>query len=482
MGNIASGEGGGTRQRLPLSQFGLGFWQAWWTLAFCTGTLVGPESASILDVDVQTLLLAITTLGYFVPMLTCGRRRGESFGRATRPCAAGLCCAGSLGMASATYLLPGASATSTAVFLASSLLFSVGNALLISLWGELWGALACGAVGRCLYASYIIAYGAYFILQPLPLPARVIVLAAMPVISCCVLSFSQSEPKRTPRKTAAAQPLTRKATFRALSAAFLLNLVWGAGLPCLSALGTGGAEQTGSAGIMVALALLICMFIYMYARKPEVEAFSLYSPIEVSLAGGMLLAMLLPASSSFLGEGMAVFGGACLDALIMLVATDVAFRTKKPAAFVLSLAMLVARLGSLVGRISYDLLIVPGAMSAEQMLLACAILVLVGASLVFTRSTLEGFYRTAPTTQNSKVFDAGCDVFASTHGLTAREAEVLALLVKGRSAPYIAERLSIALGTAKNHMSSIYRKAGVGDRQSLLNLIEQESAASDHTA
>ena len=43
----------------------------------------------------------------------------------------------------------------------------------------------------------------------------------------------------------------------------------------------------------------------------------------------------------------------------------------------------------------------------------------------------------------------------------------------GRSAPYIAEKLSIAQGTAENYISNIYRKAGVGDRQSLLNLVEQ---------
>lgn len=482
MGNIASGEGGGTRQRLPLSQFGLGFWQAWWTLAFCTGTLVGPESASFLDVDVQTLLFAITTFGYMVPLALSRKPAGKPFGMGARVAAGALCCVGSLGMAASTYLMAVASIPSALAFLTSSLLFFVGNALLISLWGELWGALASGAVGRCLYMSYIIAYAAYFILQPLPTVPRVLALAVMPVISCCILASSQAEPKRSPRKATAPQRLPRRSALCALAAAFLLNLVWGAGLPCLSILDPSGDRQTSPAGIVVALVLLICMFIYMYITKPEVEAFSLYSPIEISLAGGMLLAMLLPASSSFLGEGMAVFGGACLDALIMLVATDVAFRTKKPAAFVLSLAMLVARLGSLVGRIAYDLLIVPGAVSTEQMLLACAILVLVGASLVFTRSTLEGLYRTAPTAQDSKILDVGCDAFASTHSLTVREAEVLALLVKGRSAPYIAERLSIALGTAKNHMSSIYRKAGVGDRQSLLNLIEQEEAASGQSA
>ena len=43
----------------------------------------------------------------------------------------------------------------------------------------------------------------------------------------------------------------------------------------------------------------------------------------------------------------------------------------------------------------------------------------------------------------------------------------------GRSVPYICDELSIAQGTVKHHVSNIYRKLGVYDRQGLLDAIEQ---------
>lgn len=50
------------------------------------------------------------------------------------------------------------------------------------------------------------------------------------------------------------------------------------------------------------------------------------------------------------------------------------------------------------------------------------------------------------------------------HDLTAREREVLALLVKGMTNNEIAERLSVSHATAKAHVSSILSKLGVSSR------------------
>ena len=58
-------------------------------------------------------------------------------------------------------------------------------------------------------------------------------------------------------------------------------------------------------------------------------------------------------------------------------------------------------------------------------------------------------------------------------GLTPRDREILALLAQGRNAPFIVQALSLSTGTVKNHISSIYRKVDVSDRQGLLNLLER---------
>ena len=51
---------------------------------------------------------------------------------------------------------------------------------------------------------------------------------------------------------------------------------------------------------------------------------------------------------------------------------------------------------------------------------------------------------------------------------------MLALLVQGRSLPYIAEQLFVTTGTVKTHALHIYRKAGVGGKQELISLYERE--------
>ena len=65
----------------------------------------------------------------------------------------------------------------------------------------------------------------------------------------------------------------------------------------------------------------------------------------------------------------------------------------------------------------------------------------------------------------------GVNAIASRFFLTRREADILALLVSGRSAPYIAEQLSVSPNTVKTHIRHIYAKLDIHDRQELLDLL-----------
>lgn len=63
-------------------------------------------------------------------------------------------------------------------------------------------------------------------------------------------------------------------------------------------------------------------------------------------------------------------------------------------------------------------------------------------------------------------------VFARAVGLTARETEILSLLVRGRTLPYIANELFVTTGTVKTHVHHIYEKSLVNNRQELLDKVE----------
>ncbi|MDR2108969.1 MAG: helix-turn-helix transcriptional regulator [Coriobacteriales bacterium] len=56
--------------------------------------------------------------------------------------------------------------------------------------------------------------------------------------------------------------------------------------------------------------------------------------------------------------------------------------------------------------------------------------------------------------------------------LSPRQTEVLFLLARGRNARYIQEQFYISKATAKAHIYSIYRKAGIHSQQGLIDLIE----------
>lgn len=69
-------------------------------------------------------------------------------------------------------------------------------------------------------------------------------------------------------------------------------------------------------------------------------------------------------------------------------------------------------------------------------------------------------------------FAEQCEYAIKQYGLSDREAEVLSLIVRGRSVPHISERLYISKSTVKTHITHIYQKFGVTERQEMLDLIE----------
>lgn len=64
-----------------------------------------------------------------------------------------------------------------------------------------------------------------------------------------------------------------------------------------------------------------------------------------------------------------------------------------------------------------------------------------------------------------------CGLIASDYGLTAREEEVLVLVMRGVSIQSAAEMLSIAPGTVKTHINHIYKKLGVTTRDEARALV-----------
>ena len=105
-------------------------------------------------------------------------------------------------------------------------------------------------------------------------------------------------------------------------------------------------------------------------------------------------------------------------------------------------------------------------------LVAVLLLAIIG-MLFFTMADVQRLYVTPRAQRTDESLEQKCAAVAAMGHLTNRESEVLVLLARGRTVRYICDELSIAQGTAKHHVSNIYRKVGVFDRQGLLDTIEQ---------
>lgn len=65
-----------------------------------------------------------------------------------------------------------------------------------------------------------------------------------------------------------------------------------------------------------------------------------------------------------------------------------------------------------------------------------------------------------------------CEELSQQYALTKREKEVLIMLARGRSIPFISDALFISKNTTESHAKSIYRKLDIHSRQELLSMFE----------
>ena len=73
--------------------------------------------------------------------------------------------------------------------------------------------------------------------------------------------------------------------------------------------------------------------------------------------------------------------------------------------------------------------------------------------------------------------ERSCGALARKGGLTGRETEILAMLARGRSAPFIAQELVISPNTVKTHVKHIYAKLGAHSQQEIIDLVDGQCAA-----
>lgn len=138
---------------------------------------------------------------------------------------------------------------------------------------------------------------------------------------------------------------------------------------------------------------------------------------------------------------------------------------------------LVARLfleGSVaVGIVVREALAHTGFLVFDLVSLAVVALLLTALTLSFHGGGIGSVWDLMPEPlQYSGKFRNACQSISDRYGLTPREAEVMRLVMRGRSGAYVQENLFISKSTFQTHMRNLYKKLDVHTNQELLDLLE----------
>lgn len=75
----------------------------------------------------------------------------------------------------------------------------------------------------------------------------------------------------------------------------------------------------------------------------------------------------------------------------------------------------------------------------------------------------------------ASIFEKTAEELRSRYGLTERETQIAALLLAGRSRPFIRDELVISLNTVHAHARNIYSKCGVHSQQEFMDFVHLDS-------
>ena len=286
-------------------------------------------------------------------------------------------------------------------------------------------------------------------------------------------------PQQPPADLAVTRPTSFLAPFSALFIClFLFQVAFGFALRFDEVAGAPRLSEASALPVVLVLA-------YVLVKRRPFSPDVLVSLSALAVIGGFLLATrtepsVLWGDVTLLNAGNSLFA---MTAQLALVA--IAARNPLGAATVIAWGNGASSVGSLVGAAAG--MVANGWVVADPqlrfaipaaLLLVFAGYVILGLRKFTFKAVIEGV---APVGEQQaaqapeEVFQHRCEAVASRHGLTPREAEVFAMLARGRDRAYIEEALVVSRNTVKAHVKHIYAKLGIHSHQELIDLIESEA-------
>lgn len=464
---------------------GFGFYWAWLMLVFYTPSLTpGIDAASPLIQNIWTW----SAWAHAVTLLTCaffsstvktllGRRY-------VLPIASIVTTVATLLVAGSQFFPMEPSFLAEVLSISGAILSGAGTALLVLMWAEAYAYRGADFSLYGISVSFILSAAIFLLVMLFPSPIAIATIVVLPLLSGGALFFAArvdvvSKPGTILRKRSQRIPLRLALPLLAM----FLYAFCGEVLRGFATL----AKDSSALSSMGSLYVLGCMFgtlvfvgllILVPAPRKEPGELPGIRPVLIIMAVGFLLTAIF--NTSFF-VAYAVFGGAfqCARVLVWTYGVYVIERTGVPPIRVFGITQGIFALAVVIGTPLVEWLasaITMGLTAWASIALGIVFLIFLSAVFLLNQKDLASVWGLVLLGEKKEnCDDTGDDLsfLVRDYGLSPRELDVATLLSKGRSLPFIQEDLHIASGTAQTHLSHIYKKLGVHDRQAFLDLIEK---------
>ncbi len=340
-------------------------------------------------------------------------------------------------------------------------------------------------VGPCVLAGLVVSYLARFRLVDVPGIPMLALFAVGQVAVIAVARGAVADALDVLRSGAAPEELALTNPFsflprthRLFVCVLLFQTAYGAGLSF------GEVDSTPLATFAGVVPLLVVCVAGAAARRlPSGD--TMFGVALLFVMAGILFAPLSQKLGGSLTSNLLEAGSSCFMLVYWSVLASLALRNRSGilplfswSGFLLSLGVVA---GAALGRGYYAVLEggpVVGTVTVGVAVLALMAFALFGLRRFSFDDTVRALVESPEVAEASAApadSGSGDDAVAGMperYGLTAREAEVFALLAQGRNGAYIQRQLGVSYNTIKTHVAHIYAKLGVHAHQELIDLVE----------
>lgn len=369
------------------------------------------------------------------------------------------------------------------------LLASFGGAILISSWGETFAKLEPGNMGVAFGGAILLSTVLSVIGLHVPNLGLLFLVLATPLFSYIILQIES--PTDQPQAVPTAPLISKNPLpFKLIAILFLFYSAGGFMYKLIYAVNPFDEKQMYI--ISSATYCLICILAGLAIKYcPHLDLRLLYRPVLPLLGSGFILFPLL-AKTSMIPFLLLQTGFALFDAYTWLLFIYLASSHTSPL-YIIGWSMFFLTFSMFVGDLLLTGLLTIGIPFHSNMVSLLAAILVLCTSLIFhdRKETFSGWTttdtpdtaealpppKTSPHDEetiepNNHLITDSQELFCNHYPLTAREKEVVILLLKGRNNPFIRNELNIADSTLKTHLRNIYRKLEVCDRQELVSLYD----------